>query len=180
MRVTREQMAEHRRKILESAGKLFRAKGFDAVTVAEVMQAAGLTHGGFYGHFKSKDDLIAETLAQALAPGESSGDLAAFTKRYLSPRHRDDFAGGCSTAGPAAETIRQVPAVRSAMTAGLSDTIERFSRLSPGATPAERRRNAIGQWAAMVGALVLARSSDDLKLSDEILSATRAWLEEKR
>ena len=69
MRVTREQMAEHRRKILESAGKLFRAKGFEAVTVADVMQAAGLTHGGFYGHFKSKDDLIAETLAHALKAG---------------------------------------------------------------------------------------------------------------
>jgi len=180
MRVTREQMAEHRRKILESAGKLFRAKGFDAVTVAEVMQAAGLTHGGFYGHFKSKDDLIAETLLHAFKPGESGGaDLAAFTKSYLSPRHRDDFAGGCSTAGLAAETIRQAPAVRTAMTAGLEDTIERFSRQTAGKSAAERRRNAIGQWAAMVGALVLARSSDDLKLSDEILSETRAWLEDR-
>jgi TetR/AcrR family transcriptional repressor of nem operon len=179
MRVTREQMAEHRRKILDSAGKLFRAKGFDAVTVAEVMQAAGLTHGGFYGHFKSKDDLIAETLAEALRPGEAAVDLAAFTRRYLSPRHRDDFAGGCSTAGLAAETIRQAPAVRTAMTAGLNETIARFSKVAPGKTAAARRRNAIGRWAAMVGALVLARSSDDLKLSDEILSETRAWLEER-
>jgi TetR/AcrR family transcriptional repressor of nem operon len=172
-------MAEHRRKILDSAGKLFRAKGFDEVTVAEVMRAAGLTHGGFYGHFKSKDDLIAETLAQALKPGVAGDDLAAFTKRYLSPRHRDDFAGGCSTAGLAAETIRQAPEVRSAMTAGLRDTIDRFAGIAPGKTAAERRRNAIGQWAAMVGALVLARSSDDLKLSDEILSGTKAWLEER-
>ncbi|GAB2176342.1 TetR/AcrR family transcriptional regulator [Dongia sp. agr-C8] len=177
MRVTREQMAEHRRKILESAGKLFRAKGFEAVTVAEVMQAAGLTHGGFYGHFKSKDDLIAATLTQALKPpGESTTDLAGFTKRYLSPRHRDDLAGGCSTAGLAAETIRQAPAVRRAMTAGLSETIERMSRQAAGETAAERRRHAIGQWAAMVGAMVLARSSDDLKLSDEILRETQAWL----
>src|SRR5688572_29587372 len=103
MRVTREQMAEHRQKILQSAGRLFRAKGFDAVTVAEVMQAAGLTHGGFYGHFKSKDDLIAETVAHALAPKtalapkQGAVDLAAFTKSYLSPRHRDDLAGGCPT-----------------------------------------------------------------------------------
>jgi len=179
MRVTREQMAEHRRKILESAGKLFRAKGFDAVTVAEVMQAAGLTHGGFYGHFKSKDDLIAETLLYAFKPGETSGDLKAFTKSYLSPRHRDDFADGCSTAGLAAETIRQAPAVRTAMTAGLADTIERLSRQTAGKSAAARRRKAIGQWAAMVGALVLARSSDDIKLSDEILSETRAWLEER-
>jgi len=65
------------------------------------------------------------------------------------------------------------------MTAGLSETIAYFSKLAPGKTAAARRRNAIGQWAAMVGALVLSRSSDDLKLSDEILSETRAWLEER-
>lgn len=179
MRVTREQMAEHRRKILDAAGKLFRAKGFEAVTVADVMQAAGLTHGGFYGHFKSKDDLIAETLAQAVQPAEGEVDLAAFTKRYLSPRHRDDFAGGCSTAGLGAETIRQAPAARAAMTAGLRATIERLSRGVEGEAEAARRRIAIGSWSAMVGALVLARMSDDLELSDEILSETRAWLEER-
>jgi len=179
MRVTREQMAEHRQKILDSAGKLFRAKGFEAVTVADVMQAAGLTHGGFYGHFKSKDDLIAETLAHAFKPGGSEGDLAAFTRRYLSPQHRDDFAGGCPTAGLAAETIRQAPAARAAMTAGLRDTIERLSRRVPGGSAAERRKAAIGSWSAMVGALVLARLSDDLDLSDEILIGTRGWVEEK-
>jgi TetR/AcrR family transcriptional repressor of nem operon len=177
MRVTREQMAEHRERILDSAGKLFRAKGFEAVTVADVMQAAGLTHGGFYGHFKSKDDLIAATLMHALKPKDSERDLAAFTKRYLSPRHRDDFAGGCSTAGLAAETIRQAPAARAAMTAGLRDTIERLSHGAPGETGAARRRAAIGHWSAMVGALVLARLSDDLNLSDEILDEARAWLE---
>ena len=179
MRVTREQMAEHRQRILDAAGKLFRAKGFDAVTVAEVMQAAGLTHGGFYGHFKSKDDLVAETLAHAFGGDKSPGDLAGFTKRYLSSKHRDDLAGGCFTAGLAAETIRQAPEARAAMTAGLRDTIERLSRATAGETEAERRRAAIGHWSAMVGAVILARSSDDLKLSDEILSTTRAWLEDK-
>ena len=180
MRVTREEMAEHRRKILDSAGKLFRAKGFEAVTVAEVMQAAGLTHGGFYGHFKSKDDLIAETLAHAFKGGGSDGDLAAFTRAYLSPRHRDDFAGGCPTAGLAAETIRQSPAARAAMTAGQRQTIERMTRRVQGGTAVERRRAAIGSWSAMVGALVLARLSDDLELSDEILRETQAWIEEKQ
>lgn len=66
MKVSREQMAENRRRILDAASRLFREKGFDAVSVAEVMKAAGLTHGGFYGHFSSKDDLIAQTLAHAL------------------------------------------------------------------------------------------------------------------
>jgi TetR/AcrR family transcriptional repressor of nem operon len=179
MRVTREQMAEHRQKILDSAGKLFRAKGFEAVTVGDVMKAAGLTHGGFYGHFKSKDDLIAETLAHALKADKNSGDLTELTKRYLSSRHRDDLAGGCSTAALGAETIRQAPAARAAMTAGLRNTIERLSHEAAGETEAVRRRAAIGHWSAMVGALVLARISDDLKLSDEILSDVRVWLEEK-
>lgn len=179
MRVTREQMAEHRQKILDSAGKLFRAKGFEAVTVADVMQAAGLTHGGFYGHFKSKDELIAETLAHALKADKSVGDLADIVRRYLSPKHRDDRAGGCSTGSLGAETIRQAPAARAAMTAGLRDTIERLTHKVAGKTEAERRRAAIGHWSAMVGALVLARLSDDLKLSDEILSEARDWLEQR-
>ncbi len=134
MRVTREQMAEHRRKILAAAGNLFRAKGFEAVTVAEVMQAAGLTHGGFYGHFKSKDELIAETIAHAVKADKSLDSLTELTRIYLSPKHRDDLAGGCSTAGLGAETIRQAPEARTAMTAGLRATIERLSRQTEGET----------------------------------------------
>ena len=182
MRVSRERLAENRRRILEAAGRLFRAKGFEAVTVAEVMQAAGLTHGGFYGHFRSKDDLIAQTLAHTLLAGENRRrspaeiDLARYAASYLSPRHRDDLAGGCPTAGLGAETIRQSPEARAAMTAGLRRQIELLSESAPGADPAERRRAAIGSWAAMVGAVILARLSDDPRLSDEVLEETRAWL----
>lgn len=182
MRVSRERLAENRRRILEAAGRLFRAKGFEAVTVAEVMQAAGLTHGGFYGHFRSKDDLIAQTLAHTLLAGENRRrspaeiDLARYAASYLSPRHRDDLAGGCPTAGLGAETIRQSPEARAAMTAGLRRQIELLSESAPDADPAERRRAAIGSWAAMVGAVILARLSDDPRLSDEVLEETRAWL----
>src|SRR5215470_16298958 len=112
MRVTREQMAEHREKILNAAGKLFRAKGFDAVTVAEVMQAAGLTHGGFYGHFKSKDDLIGETLSHALEGDKSGGDLAVSPRPNLPPKHGAVLAGACFTAGLGAKTTRQAPEAR--------------------------------------------------------------------
>jgi TetR/AcrR family transcriptional regulator, transcriptional repressor for nem operon len=177
MRVSREQVAENRRRILEAASRLFRARGFDQVTVAEVMQAAGLTHGGFYGHFKSKDDLIAQTLAY-IHPCGSQGeiDLAAYATRYLSPRHRDDIAGGCPTAALGAETVRQTPEARAAMTGGLRQQIERFSKGAPGTTPAEKRRAAIGSWAAMVGAVILARLSDDPGLSEEVLAETHAWL----
>jgi TetR/AcrR family transcriptional repressor of nem operon len=185
MRVSRKQVAENRRRILEAAGRLFRAKGFEAVTVAEVMRAAGLTHGGFYGHFGSKDDLIAQTLAYALLAGEdrqrsrAEVDLARYAAGYLSPRHRDDLAGGCPTAGLGAETIRQSPEARAAMTAGLRRRIELLSEGAPGASAAEKRRVAIGSWAAMVGAVILARLSDDPRLSDEVLGQTRAWIDDK-
>ena len=92
MKVSREQMAENRRRILDAAGRLFREKGFDSVSVAEVMKAAGLTHGGFYGHFASKDDLVAQTLAHVLAPSTGGGDLRAYLDAYLSPEVQLAFA----------------------------------------------------------------------------------------
>jgi TetR/AcrR family transcriptional repressor of nem operon len=184
MKVSREQVEENRRKILEAASRLFRARGFEAVTVAEVMKAAGLTHGGFYGYFKSKDDLIAQALADVLriaSEGErlSGVDLGVYAKNYLSPPHRDDFGGGCPTAALGAETIRQAPEARAAMTAGLRQQIERLTPTAPGSTPAQKRQAAIGSWAAMVGAMILARLSDDPRLSDEVLAQTRAWIGHK-
>jgi len=178
MKVSREQMAENRHRILDAASRLFREKGFDAVSVAEVMKAAGLTHGGFYGHFSSKDDLIAQTVAHALSVGAGGGgDLRAFVGDYLSPQHRDNAAGGCPTAGLAADIRHQTPAARAAMTEGLRSQIDRASAALPGVNPADRRRAAIGSWAAMVGAVILARAIDDPALSDEILEQTRAWID---
>src|SRR5271156_3105686 len=128
MRVSREQVTENRRTILEAAGRLFRERGFESVTVAEIMQAAGLTHGGFYGYFKSKDALIAAALEDALARGTGpSGDLATYVARYLSRGHRDDRARGCATAALAAETRRQSAGARAAMTTGLKRQIDRLS-----------------------------------------------------
>jgi TetR/AcrR family transcriptional repressor of nem operon len=176
MRVSREQVAENRRKILEAAGRLFRERGFEAVTVAEVMQAAGLTHGGFYGYFKSKTDLIAEALAGMLTGTWADGDFAAYAANYLSPEHCANVAGGCATAALASETLRQAPEARAAMTAGLRKQIETLSQHAPGDSATARRQAAIGSWAAMVGAIILARTSDDGALSDEILAQTRAWL----
>ncbi len=178
MRVSREQMSENRRRILDAASRLFRAKGFDAVSVAEVMKAAGLTHGGFYGHFDSKDDLVAQTLAYVLAlKAGGGGDLRAFLNAYLSPRHRDNAADGCPTAGLAADIRHQTTAARVAMTAGLRSQIDRISEALPGVGEANRRRAAIGSWAAMVGAVIIARAIDDPALSDEVLEQTRAWID---
>jgi TetR/AcrR family transcriptional repressor of nem operon len=178
MKVSRDQMAENRRRILEVASRLFRDKGFDAVSVAEVMKAAGLTHGGFYGHFNSKDDLIAQTVAHVLAAGTGEGgDFRAYVDAYLSPRHRDDCAGGCPTAGLAAAIRLQTPAARAAMTAGLRSQIDRIGKALPELDAADRRRAAIGSFAAMVGAVILARAIDDPALSDEILEQTREWVD---
>ena len=177
MRVSREQMAENRATILDAASRLFRERGFDSVTVAEVMKAAGLTHGGFYGYFKSKDELIAGALADVLTKRpEPSGDLAAFAAGYLSQTHRDNRAGGCPTAALAAETVRLEGDARAEMTTGLKRQIERLSRIAPGQDAAQKRQTAIGSWAAMVGAMILARVSDDPALSSEVLDQTKVWL----
>jgi TetR/AcrR family transcriptional repressor of nem operon len=177
MRVSREQVAENRRTILEAASRLFRERGFEAVTVAEVMQAAGLTHGGFYGYFASKEALIADALADVLSKRpEPSGDLASYAAGYLSRSHRDNRAAGCPTAALAAETVRLTGGARTEMTMGLKRQIERLSRIAPGENADEKRQAAIGGWAAMVGAMILARVSDDPALAGEVLDQTQAWL----
>lgn len=178
MKVSREQMAENRRRILDVASRLFKDKGFDAVSVAEVMKAAGLTHGGFYGHFTSKDDLVAQTLAQALSSDSvGDGEFNSFVRSYLAPLHRDNPGNGCPTAGLAAAIRHQTPAAKAVMTEGLRTQIARIEQALPDQGAAEKRRAAIGSWAAMVGAVILARAVDDPELSDEVLEQTRAWID---
>jgi AcrR family transcriptional regulator len=103
VRVTREQAAANREKILEVAGTLFRERGYDGIGVADIMKRAGLTHGGFYGHFASKDDLAAEITARVLGregwlerlTGSANPSLADVVRRYLTRRHRDNAGHGC-------------------------------------------------------------------------------------
>lgn len=186
MRVSKDQMRENKRRILEAAGRLFRERGFAAVSVKDVMQAADMTHGGFYGHFESKDDLIAQALAGALeeareASRTRSPTPSAVVARYLTPSHRDNHAEGCPLAALATEAIRQPGMVRAEMTASLERQIDALAKSLKGAEgrngEAGDRRAAIGVWASMVGALILSRVSTDPALSDEILNETRSWLE---
>lgn len=176
MKVSREQMAENREAILVAAGKLFREKGFDAVGVAEVMNAAGFTHGGFYGHFSSKDDLIAQTVAHLLEKAGRDFEFKPWVDRYLSADHRENAATGCPTAALAAATRQQSPEARSAMTEAMRGHFDKLSQKVDGKRAAARRRAAIGSWSAMVGALIIARAVDDPALADEILDETRAWI----
>lgn len=178
MKVSREQVSEHKTKVLDAAGKLFRERGFDNVSVSEIMKAAGLTHGAFYGHFASKEALVAEAIAYGVtpAPAAKPKPAAAYADSYLSIAHRDNRAGGCDFAGLGTEAARGSPGLRHAMTAAVERQIERFAEATPGKTAKEKRRAGILAWSAMVGAVMLARIVDDEDLSQEILKETRASL----
>jgi TetR/AcrR family transcriptional regulator, transcriptional repressor for nem operon len=177
MKVSREQMAENRSRILAEAARLFRDKGFEAVSVAEVMKAAGLTHGGFYGHFGSKDDLIAQTMAHALSgEGSRAHEFDEFLSSYLSPAHRDAPAEGCPTAAFASDARRQTPEARAAMAAGVEAQIAKIAGSLGRQGIPDARRAAIGAWSAMVGSMILARGVEDPALSDEILRETKDWI----
>ena len=180
MKVSQEQKAQNRSRILTEAGRLFREKGFDAVSVAEVMQAAGMTHGGFYGHFRSKDDLVVQTIAHAVGSQSATEDISAWIDTYLSTPHRDHPDRGCPMAALAGFMRQQAPEARASMAQVLGAQIAALTNVMPGVDPAMRRRAAIGSWSAMVGALILARSIDDPALSDELLSETRAWIDERK
>ena len=140
MKVSKEQVAEHRARILAAAARLFRLRGFEDVTVAEVMKDAGLTHGAFYGHFSSKEALIAEAIGQALAPApedrKTRTPAAAYADGYLSAEHRDDRATGCSFSSLGTEAARGSVDLRRVMTESTRRQIDRFS------AEAERRLGA--------------------------------------
>jgi len=177
VRVTREQAAANREKILEVAGALFRERGFDGIGVAEIMERAGLTHGGFYGHFASKDDLAAEITARVLGrsgwmerlTGTQKPSFSDLVRQYLSPRHRDDPGRGCLFAALGSDVVRQPRSVRRAFTEGLRLRVDALARLAPGRSAAARRQKSLATMAGLVGALILSRAVDDPKFSDEIL-----------
>ncbi|WBO21326.1 TetR/AcrR family transcriptional regulator [Sphingomonas abietis] len=177
MKVSREQMKANRARILDEAGRLFRQHGFDAVTVSDIMKAAGQTHGGFYGHFASKDELVAQTMIHLLhGEGSVAAGLEAWIDTYLSPPHRDAPAQGCPTASLAGLMRGQTCEARAAMADGLAAQLGRLAAALPEGDAVARRREAIGTWAAMVGAVILSRSVDDAALAEEVLTGTRAWI----
>lgn len=179
MKVSKKQMAENRSSILNEAARLFREKGFDAVSVAEIMKAAGLTHGGFYGHFKSKEDLIAHAIDHATGASPVSDDVSAWIDGYLSASHRDHPELGCPVAAMCGLMQDRALEPRAAMAKKISAQIDSLMEAMPGSNSAERRRSAIGSFSAMAGAIILARSIDDPDMSELVLAETRAWIEEQ-
>jgi TetR/AcrR family transcriptional regulator, transcriptional repressor for nem operon len=175
MRVTREKAMENRERILVSAARLFREKGFEGVGVDAIMEDAGLTHGGFYRHFRSKEDLAAEAVgcgfAAAVERQKAHASLRDLVSAYLSAAHRDDLGGGCVLAALGGDIVRQGPKVRRRLTDYVRQTIGLIAGRRAGAA---RRQQAIATLTILVGALVLARAVDDSALSDEILAAARS------
>jgi TetR/AcrR family transcriptional regulator, transcriptional repressor for nem operon len=184
MRVSREKAAENRERIVDTAARMFREHGFDGVGVDALMHGAGLTHGGFYGHFKSKDDLAAAAVTRALERSierqSRYTNLEDLVSGYLSERHCADRANGCAVAALGADIARQGKGVRRALTAYVRAQLDLFTRLLRGGSAANRRKRAIVTLAGMVGALTLARAVDDPGLSKEILMATREILQGKQ
>lgn len=183
MRETGNRGIETRARIIEAAGRLFRERGIDAVGVDAVMRAAGLTHGGFYTHFASKEALVAEVAAQTLArsaakweeiasPAEDEtarrAALARIVESYLHPSHVAGAARGCLLPALGADVARR-PAARAGITHAMRSMIAALARC----LPQPERERAAATLCTLVGAVVLARAANDRDLADMILTAAR-------
>jgi TetR/AcrR family transcriptional regulator, transcriptional repressor for nem operon len=186
VKVSREKAAANHERILDAASGLFRAKGFAGIGVADIMKKADLTHGGFYGHFHSKDDLVAQASRRTMARSAANWErvvadaperpYAALLDHYLTARHRDEPGRGCSFAALGNDAARSGAVVRKAFAEGLEPLLDILTSATPGRSKAARRRKAVAAMAGLVGALTLARAVGDAALSDEILEAVHREL----
>jgi TetR/AcrR family transcriptional repressor of nem operon len=175
MRYPAKETAAKHERIVKEASRLFRERGFENVSVGEVMKAAGLTHGAFYAHFSSKQELQKAAVAygqavsagRARSHGETKKGRRVYVDRYLSARHRDNPGNGCTMAALAQEVARSTPELKTAFERGFEEILS--------ATGGDRK-DAIFQSAAMIGGVLLARAVHDKHLSDEILEGVRQKL----
>lgn len=183
MRYPAEHKEETRERIVRAASRHFRRRG-PGVGVAELMKASKLTHGGFYRHFKSKDELFAAAIDSAfddnrarihaaVLKAKKGQELRAIIETYLSDEHCAQTAGGCPVAALAQEVGRHSRAMRRAMEQGVLEVVANTAPLMPGKTEDERRECAMALFSAMSGSLTLARAVDDKKLRQTILAAAR-------
>ncbi len=184
MKKSKTETAETRRRIVKAAAAEFRRNGIHATGLCELMAAAGLTHGGFYRHFDSKDQLIAEACAagmesgmgKAACPGLGKSGLKAIAERYLSTAHRDNPSEGCLLAGLGSELARSGVKTRATATAG----ILKLANAIAGDTRRTKRKTAEARalvaLSAMIGAITLSRIVTDPELSAEILHQTKKYL----
>jgi TetR/AcrR family transcriptional regulator, transcriptional repressor for nem operon len=168
-----------RQHIVDVASRQFRENGVAAAGLAGIMSAAGLTNGAFYAHFESKDDLVANVVADQLATQRTvlsslpagQGALEEFIRDYLAPRHRDQPSTGCPSAALLDEIGRCDDAVRDSYTEGMQSIVDVIAaHLSPH-DPSAARTRALGLFTLLVATLQLARAVSDRKLSDDILES---------
>lgn len=181
MRVTKAQAQANREHIVETASELFRERGFDGVGVSDLMAAAGFTHGGFYKHFGSKADLMAEASASSLSKslaGAGSLDVPGFIDVYVTREHRDGRGSGCTMAALCGDAARQSDDLKATFAEGIEHTLQTLGDkypTRPDAAPGEGRKKMIDLLSRAVGAIILSRACpDDSALADEILEVCRA------
>jgi len=173
--------ATHER-IVETAARALRRAGYDGAGVAQVMNEAGLTHGGFYAHFESREAMLAEAadragadgigmLGRAAAAAPPSRALEALLRAYLSKEHVENVETGCAIAALGSELPRQVPQIRRVATRRIKEMIDLVARQSPDWGQPGAHERALVSVATALGALVLARAVDDPKLSDTVREA---------
>jgi TetR/AcrR family transcriptional repressor of nem operon len=184
MRYSREHKQETHAKIVKKAAVLLREKGAHGIGVADLMKEAGLTHGGFYAHFDSREALVIEAFAYAMdrsterwrkiaeqTPPDKR--LATIIQTYLTPVHRDDPGHGCAVPALGAEIARESPKTRKAFAAKLEAMIDMVADQIPDVPRKAARRQAMATVATMMGTLVLARIAGNNEFSDEILDVGR-------
>lgn len=184
MRKSRKESAETREKIVKAASQEFRRNGIEGTGLSELMATAGLTHGGFYNHFESKEQVVKESIAfgidsmmeswrkTLLSEGPNKG-LPTVISEYLSPALREDVAGGCPFAALATEMARSGDSVRQTTTEGFSKMIDLIASELPSSSRAAARKEALWMFSSMIGAVVMSRVVTDPALSDSILRETR-------
>jgi TetR/AcrR family transcriptional repressor of nem operon len=185
MKKSKAQTAETRRRIVEIASEAFRRQGIEATGVAEIMAAAGLTHGGFYRHFGSKEELVAAAVAMSLEQLVLQSERAAeqgaeaalnHALEYLSPLSRDDVEHSCTFAATASELVRADGRTRHVASEAFRRTLEGLAPFMCRSQCADQTSAAISMLTNMIGALTMARLVDDPVLSDRILAVTRQRL----
>jgi TetR/AcrR family transcriptional regulator, transcriptional repressor for nem operon len=174
-----EHKGETRRRIVETAGRRLKQDGIDGSGIAALMSDAGLTNGAFYAHFESKDDLVANVVADQLRAQRAvlsslpagQGALEEFIRDYLAPHHRDQPSTGCPSAALLDEIGRCDASVRDSYTEGMQSIVDVIAtHLSP-RDPSAARTRALGLFTLLVATLQLARAVSDRKLSDDILES---------
>ena len=172
---------ETRERVLDAAAAAFRERGVDDVSVGEIMDRAGLTHGGFYAHFKSKDELVAESLSGTGSNIRErvwdSKTLPALVNMYLSTVHFGDRAHGCAIAALGPELSRGSARVRRTLGSVIQKRLDRLNALITKGSREKRERHAVGTLACMVGGMILARGLGGER-GEEILAECRAFLRE--